>query len=405
MVHMQTSRSAFRKFAEISAAVLIVIVTILGIAKAVQPYLTTSVGGAKQPISQSSATPEATATATLIATPNTNSNQLPALTVAGNHLTNTQGQTVTLIGASHSSLEYSCTGDGHMSIADFQLMRSWGMNAVRLPVSSEFWADSGNDCPQYHQTVEQTISNAESAGLYVILDLQWNAPFDTPYDRQHGGEQCPLPDTGKDTQFWRDIAALYKNNTGVLFDIFGEPHDISWSQWYNGGSITNLCMLIGGSSNGQVVPGTYTAVGMQAMTNTIRAIAPNNIIVAAGINWGYDLSGLGEGYALNGGNIIYDTHPFNYGGKQPSNWTNDFGRFTGTYVIIAGEFGSYDCGTSYISAAITYFNAHHMSWLAWAWNNYGCGGPALLSNWNGTPSQPYGAYIKTQMLQVTTPHT
>src|SRR5258708_6744324 len=115
------------------------------------------------------------------------------------------GHPITLIGVNHSGLEYNCTGDGHLALADFRAMRAWGMNVVRLPLSSEFWANAGNDCPGYHQTVSQAVAAARTAGLFVILDLQWSAPFDTLADRTRGGVQCPMPDTGKDLALWRDL--------------------------------------------------------------------------------------------------------------------------------------------------------------------------------------------------------
>src|SRR5260221_8419483 len=90
-----------------------------------------------------------------------------------------QGRVVTLVGVNHSSLEYSCAGDGHFTPADFQAMRGWGMNVVRLPLSSEFWANAGAICPGYRATVAQAVANARAAHLLVILDLQLSAPFDS----------------------------------------------------------------------------------------------------------------------------------------------------------------------------------------------------------------------------------
>jgi endoglucanase len=293
-----------------------------------------------------------------------------------------QGRPITLLGVNRSSLEYSCSGDGHLTLADFQAMRQWGVNAVRIPTSSEFWANAGGSCPGYHDTVRQVVANARAAHLFVILDLQWSAPFDLPADRIHGGVQCPMPDTG------------------VLFDLYGEPHDVSWSTWLNGGTISQGCYVIGGLSVA-MENGTYQAIGMSALVKQVRAIAPNNVIVVAGTNWGYDLSGIPSGFTLSDQNIVYDTHPFDYSNKQPSDWYRAFGYTSEAYPVITGEFGSYDCGTGYNEQAINYFNAHHISWLAWSWQPGSCSGPSLLADWSGTPSVPYGSYIKQQMLATT----
>ncbi len=325
---------------------------------------------------------------------------VPALAVQGTQFVNAQGQTVTLVGATRQSLEYLCSGDGHFNLADFQAMRAWGMNVVRITLSSEFWGGAGGFCPNYHQTVAEAVNNAEAAGLYVILALQWDAPFDTSHDRTNGGVQCPMPDDQKDVAMWRDLATIYHSDQRVLFDLFSEPHDVSWNMWLNGGIITNAqCYIIGQQSNA-IEYGTYQAIGMRDLVALVRSITPYTILIVGGLSWGYDLSGLDQGYALSGSNIVYSTHPFNYATKQPANWQNDFGDAAQHFPVIADEFGSYDCGTSYIGAAIAYFNAHHISWLAWAWNVGGCGGPSLLADWSGTPSQPYGAFLRQQMMAI-----
>lgn len=310
-----------------------------------------------------------------------------------------QGHVVTLVGANHSSLEYSCSGDGHFTLADFQAMRGWGMNVVRIPLSSEFWANAGNDCPGYRQTVTQAVTNARAAHLFVIVDLQWSAPFDTRDDQKRGGVQCPMPDTGKDVAFWQDLATRYRDDPGVLFDLLGEPFNISWSTWLNGGSISSGCYIIGGPSLQQEF-GSYRAIGMRALVAKVRAIAPDNVIILGGIDWGYDLSGILQGFALQGANLVYDTHPFDYSGKQPGDWPLAFGDTAHQYPVIASEFGSYSCGTDYIAQAVTYFTAHNISWLAWTWGPYSCSTPSLLAAWPDVPSVPYGSYLKQQMLQV-----
>jgi endoglucanase len=318
----------------------------------------------------------------------------PVLHVSGNQLLNASGQPVTLIGASHSSLEFLCSGDHHFQLADFQAMRSWGMNVVRIPLSSEFWANRNNDCPNYHLTVTSAIANAEAAGMYVILDLQWNAPLDLPADPASGGGQYPMPDTGKDLTFWEDLATIYHTDPGVIFDLFGEPHDISWNTWYKGGTLQTAIYRGNQIQGGQ---GVYQAIGMLDLATRVRAIAPENLILISGLDWGYDLSALTQGYQINLPNILYSTHPFEHGVEEPGNWPSAFGQLSQQVAVIAAEFGSYSCQTSYVSTAISYFQAHHMSWVAWGWEIAPCNTPSLITDWAGTPNVPYGAFIRQQM--------
>jgi hypothetical protein len=321
-----------------------------------------------------------------------------ALSIVDGHIVDTQGQLISLIGVNHSSLEYLCSGDGHFQPGDFLAMRSWGMNVVRIPLSSEFWANAGGRCPGYRQTVRAVISSAEQAGFYVILDLQWNAPLDLPHDPQFGGGQYPLPDTGKDLAFWQDIARLYRSDPAVLFDLFGEPHDVSWNAWYNGGQIDTQVYEGNHPAGGDR---TYQAIGMRELAAAVRSIAPLNLILISGPDWGFDLSQIPM-YPIQLPNILYSTHPFDYDGKEPHDWTGAFGTLSQHLAVIAAEFGSYSCQTDYVATAIAYFKAHDMSWLAWGWNPGPCGAPSLIQDWSGTPISPYGAYIRQQIL--TTPH-
>ncbi|HEX9035425.1 MAG TPA: cellulase family glycosylhydrolase [Ktedonobacterales bacterium] len=314
-----------------------------------------------------------------------------ALSVQGSRIVNTRGQPVTLLGAARFSLEYACRGDGHFKLSDFQAMRAWGMNTVRLPLSSAFWRNLGGACPTYRGSVTAAVANAEQAGLYVILDLQRDAPFSTAGDAKHGGAQCPLPDARYDLAFWKDVAATYRNDPRVLFDIFGEPNTVDWSQWRNGGAIATGCHLYPTAQ-------TYTAIGMPALAAAVRSIAPRNLIILSGVAWGYDLSGVAG--ATQTPNVLYATHPWDHASfQQPSDWDRAFGLTARTLPVIATEFGQYDCQTDYLATAVGYFEQRHISFLAWAWTTGRCSTPALLANWSGEPTAPYGAFIRDQILQ------
>src|SRR5262249_22448509 len=147
------------------------------------------------------------------------------------------------------------------------------------------------------------------AGLYVILTLQWDAPLQLPDDPTVGGGQYPMPDASQDVAFWQDLATAYRSDPAVLFDLLGEPHDISWNIWLNGGLITTRVLRGNQYVSGQ---GTYQAIGMAALVAKVRAVAPDNIIIVSGLNWGYGLANVDKGYSIQARNILYSTHPFDY---------------------------------------------------------------------------------------------
>lgn len=368
----------------ISVAVVAVIFIVIGITRSVD---------ASQPSRNAGATRSSTVAHVSTPTPTPKLRRIGALSVQGLQIVDAQGDPVTLLGASRFSLEYMCNGDGHFQLSDFQAMRSWGMNTVRIPLSSAFWRNLDHQCPDYQSTVESVVATAEEAGLYVILDLQRDAPLSLPQDATTGGGQCPLPDAQYDVQFWQSLATIYQSDPHVLFDLFGEPHDINWWQWRNGGIITTNCFTYDRTV-------TYTAISMPALAAAVRAIAPRNIIILSGTGWGYDLSGLTRDTAPHLSNVLYATHPWNHATvQQPADWSRAFGATARELPVIATEFGSYDCQTGYISAELTYFQQLHVSFLAWVWAPGACTTPGLILDWNGAPTAPYGQFIRAQMLQ------
>jgi endoglucanase len=317
------------------------------------------------------------------------------LAVAGTRVVDGTGNPVMLVGVTDYSLEFSCAGDGHFQPSDFNAMRSWGMNTVRFTLSSAFWRTLNGTCPDYNATVTSAVANALAAGLHVILALQWNAPYSLPQDARNGGAQCPLPDVTYDVRFWQDLAAIYQGDTRIIFDLFSEPHDITWSQWANGGTITSSCFRYSS-------PHTYQAIGVPALAAKVRRIAPSTILILSGIGWGYDLSGVQAVGGASLHNVLYGTHPFDHpsGFQQPFDWARAFGSLATRLPVIATEFGAYNCQTGYIAQALRYFKQLHISFMAWAWTTGTCTTPSLLADWSGTPSTPYGAYIRQQMLSM-----
>jgi len=112
----------------------------------------------------------------------------------------------------------------------------------------------------------------------------------------------------------QDLRGLFQR----AFELYNEPHPNGnsvpnqniWACWQNGCQITS-----DGSVQGvcNCTP-SYPGVGMQTLVNTVRAAGANNLVLVAGTNWGFNLSQLSS-FPITGANIVYDTHPYPYGGK------------------------------------------------------------------------------------------
>jgi hypothetical protein len=295
--------------------------------------------------------------------------------VQGRQVVDPAGRPFLVHGVARPSLEWSCTGqalDGGPGIqpSEFAVMRSgWGVNTVRLALSEQYWLSSAvglevaDPCPTYVRTVIAAVSAARAVGLVVILDLHWS---DSGDPRSKAAQHC-APDQHS-VDFWRTVATTFRGDSSVWFELYNEPHDISWQVWRDGGRIA--------CSDGT----RYDAVGMQQLVDAVRGTGAANIVLAGGLDWAYDLSGV-TGHPLSGRNIAYATHPYVWKGGAAS-WDVAFGRLAGTAPVIATEFGRTDCAPTapYDAAFLGYARAHDVGYTAWAWWVGGCGFPSLLAD-------------------------
>jgi endoglucanase len=319
----------------------------------------------------------------------------------GNAILDAQGQPYLFHGLGRDGLEYNCSGDGPLDAQHLALMGPgknssfgtyWWSNTIRLPVSEGYWiyGDPASGCNpvQYQALVKTTVATITSLGLNAILDLQWN---DAGGQSLGSGGTWPAPDADS-VAFWQQAATLFKSNPNVLFEIFNEPHPTTWPCWQSGCSITSTTYA--GSCNCQLTE-TYQAVGMQALVNAIRTAGASNLILAAGINWGFDLSGVTTN-GLTGTNIVYDTHPYPYQGKMtPADWDASFGKLSATMPIISTESGEYDCKSTFESQLLSYLDSHNIGWMGWAWSVQAgtlsvCGYPQVITDYQGTPAPTMG---------------
>lgn len=270
-------------------------------------------------------------------------------------------------GVSRPSLEWSPIGE-HLSAVDFQRIASWNARVVRLPLNQDYWlAGAALHDPAYPSAVAQAVSWARAAGLDVILDLHWSDRGDL--SNPTPGQQR-MPDANSVT-FWREVAARWKDDGRVIFELYNEPHDVPWTVWRDGGP----------SGDG------FTAAGMQQLYDAVRSVGAENLVLVGGLDWGYDLSGV-PAHRLRGYNIAYATHPYELPGKEPATWLAKWGFLTATDPVVLTELGSFDCSTAYTAQLVDYAESVGASWVGWAWYPGGCSFPSMILDWKGLPSAP-----------------
>ncbi len=268
--------------------------------------------------------------------------------VSGNQILDESGDRKLFRGVNRPSLEWSVSGE-HFSLEDFRLMASWHANVVRLPLNQEYFI--GLRSGDYQARIREVVGWAREAGLHVILDLH-RAPLSGAPDN----EQQDMTNE-RSLQFWEEVASVYGEDPEISFELYNEPRNITWAQWRDGGTH----------------PDGWTIVGMQQLYDTIRGTGAHNLVLIGGLNWAYDLSGLGE-YPIDGYNIVYVTHLYGYNGKKPEDWQEDWLFLADQHPLFISEFGPHvtdpEPDLSYTEAVFETASAHQLSWTAWAWFNF-----------------------------------
>lgn len=306
------------------------------------------------------------------------------LRVAGHQLLTEQGKMVRLRGVNIASLEWSDRGD-HLAEAFEQALRQWKADLIRMPLAQDRWFgktpgqhDGG---AAYRDLVDKLVATCAGAGGYLDLDLHWS---DCGKWADEGGRlaQHPMPDAHS-ILFWRDVAVRYRNHPQVIFGLYNEPHDVPWTVWRDGGQVTEPPPKRATNQP----PIVYQAAGLQQLYDTVRAVGAGNVVTASGLDWGYDLRGLSQGYALSGTNILYETHPY----PQKQDWDTSFGQVCRDYAVYVGEWGGRAKDLEYAQRLWDYMNRRGLSWTAWCFHPFA--GPTLIRNWKFEATE-FGQFVK-----------
>ena len=323
--------------------------------------------------------------------------ELPPITrelkVEGNQLVTADGKKLWLQGLCVDSMQW---GPGDNILYSIRVaIDDWKANVIRLPVHDDPWFGrpihkTPSNQEAYRHLVDQAVKLAAAKGAYLVLDLhQFGAP------------------TEAHVAFWKDAAARYKNNPAVLFELFNEPHGISWEIWRNGGSLSspkNKSTDVNPTENTQKME-TDVSTGVQALVKAVRETGAKNMIISGGLDWSYDLTGIMNGYALDdlGGNgIMYVTHIYPW----KKDWKNKFLLAADKYPIIVTEIGCPEKWEdfSFIPQSQRYplegwsenvlgmIQKNKLHWTGFSFNPH-CG-PPILKDWDYTPTPFWGVYVK-----------
>lgn len=315
------------------------------------------------------------------------------MSVSGNRLVNAQGETLRLVGVNRSGTQYMCVldrgiFDGPAEAASIAAMKAWHINVVRVPLNEDCWLGINGLNPAfsgaaYRSAIEAYVAELNTAGLYAILDVHWNAP-----GAEVASGQREMLDVSHGYSLWRSIATAFRGHPAVLFDLYNEPHGLGaspeaqWSCWESG------C-------------GEYA--GMSGLVATVRSTGARNVILLGGLGWAAEDSQWlkHEPYdplhQLAATFHVYDGHTLC---TAESCWSSTLLALAAHVPLIDDEFGEMQCGEpsaiAWLEQWMSYATAHGFSMLAWAWNaeKGDCSQPSLLATYAGVPT-PYGAAVQS----------
>jgi hypothetical protein len=351
------------------------------------------------------------------------------------HIVDGAGNVVQLHGVDRSGTEFSCLSggffDGPADQTGIDAMKTWNVNAVRVPLNEDCWLGINGVATAYGGTnyqsaIEGWVNLITQNGMVAIVDLHWTAPGSTL-----ANSQAPMADADHSVTFWSQVGKTFAGNGSVIFDLFNEPFITDWSCWVSGGACA--------TQNGA----TYTTAGMAALLQAVRNAGAQNVVIMGGLSYSSDMSqwatsvnGIPSLAApLNGisiANVAASWHAYDFNSEQsgcPSQYngysaslTCNSGQTTATntsatsvlaagFPLIIGEAGisaySTSSAASFSSTQITdiegwfdnlldWAETEGQSYLAWSWNTDTT--PVLITDYTGTPTvdfgQTYQAHLK-----------
>ena len=334
-----------------------------------------------------------------------------AVHVSGNRLVYSNGAVAVLHGVNLSGTEYACV-QGHGIFvgphgpASIAAIRQWNVDAVRIPLNEACWNGDGYVKARYagiryRNAIIQYVHLLNLNGMVAILDLHWT---DGVYTGPSSGcsswnAVCekPMPDGRGALPFWSSVASTFKDNDGVIFDLFNEPFPdraitpaaAAWSCWLNGG--------ISCSSGIH-----YRVAGMQDLVNTIRATGADNVIMLGGLSFSNDLAGwLAFKPYDPDHNLVAAWHSYNFNScNNHACWQSMISSVVSHVPVIASEIGETDCTDGYINPLMRFLDSESSGYLAWAWNSkFKCSGPSLIKNDQGVPTA-YGMGYRSHLQKI-----
>jgi endoglucanase len=261
-----------------------------------------------------------------------------------------------------------------------EITGTWRANAVRLSIHPGFWRDNR---ALALEALARHVAWARGAGLYVIIDyhvIGWPDGYTQAFFVASDTETTDWYDARRSlaADFWHEIATRFRDDD-ILFELWNEPAQSAEEDLVEDGS-------------------RWRALRphWQYLTDLIRATGSRNVILAAGSQWAYDLSGIAAG-PLPDANTAYVWHV--YPGTDYTERTKLVAAIAARHPLIVTEWGFEPGSPEHWAGGVADFgqpftallDRFQLSYIGWCWNpDYG---PSLRRDEKGAPTV-WGAFLK-----------
>ncbi|CAN5654470.1 hypothetical protein BH10BDE1_BH10BDE1_26680 [soil metagenome] len=250
----------------------------------------------------------------------------------GNKLVNREtGETVRLRGVSLQDPLWQRLSPGPRLLSHGTLgleqAHAWKANCVRIPFHPVTIRHAGQGdwmrgLESVSRELDWILMAAKAIGLWVIIDfhaigfpaLETAFDFDeAPYENLYATSQFEIE------AFWRLVARRYHDHPSVAaFEIYNEAENAA---------------AFGNQDDWNL----HAAWAEALITEIIRPVALETLVIVGGLHFGYDLEGA-LSRPVRDLNVAYSSHPYPHH-SQAKMWNRAFGDVADIYPVVLTEVG------------------------------------------------------------------